>query len=383
LELAQSNLAEIDQESRLELIRKVMSTYSPSGHERELAEVLRRELESKGLKARIDGAGNVLCETYGRGHRQELSLLLCGHMDTIPGEIPVSFENNAVRARGACDAKGPLLSLLFAFEDLALEEQAEVPAKIIFAGVTQEEQSSEGLTELIDNGIRADYAIFGEPGGVSKVTIGYRGHMATFIQITTPEFHSSAPGLGLNSAELLFELYNEVKSELGADTSSTEQYSVSLTQLNSGSAHNVVPGKTTATFDIRIPFGRSVKETKEKIEQIVSNFASTKPTANCSLAFDEPTESYRVALNSPLVRSITRAIIMTGLKPSLTQKSGTGDMNTYAHAFGVDAVTYGPGDAKLSHTPEEAVAVSEIFKGAKIIQSTARELVSIRASKSS
>ena len=49
-------------------------------------------------------------------------------------------------------------------------------------------------------------------------------------------------------------------------------------------------------------------------------------------------------------------------------------MNTYAIAFGVDAVTYGPGEAKLSHSSEEKVSISEIFACADIVSNATLEL---------
>ena len=52
-------------------------------------------------------------------------------------------------------------------------------------------------------------------------------------------------------------------------------------------------------------------------------------------------------------------------------------MNTYALTFGVDAVTYGPGEAKLSHSSEEKVKINEIFSCAEIISSAVRELITM------
>ena len=182
--------------SRIDFAVKTISTYSPSGKEEGLASLIRDELSSRGFQPRIDAAGNIVCE-YGTGN---VSLLMCGHMDTIPGELPVKNEKGEIYGRGACDAKGPLLSLLFAFEDLA---SMGTRAKIIFAAVTDEELLSAGLTELIKNGVRTDYAIFGEPGGVSRITVGYRGHMTVRLEVITPEVHASAPKLTTNAAEPL------------------------------------------------------------------------------------------------------------------------------------------------------------------------------------
>ena len=100
---------------RTGLVRSAIATYSPSGQESNIARLIHDELASKGFTPRIDSAGNVVCE-HGEG---DASILLCGHMDTVPGELEVKLETGVIFGRGACDAKGALLSLLFAFEDLA------------------------------------------------------------------------------------------------------------------------------------------------------------------------------------------------------------------------------------------------------------------------
>ncbi len=167
--------------------------------------------------------GNVICEV-GSG---EKSVLLCGHMDTVPGELPVKLEEGTIFGRGACDAKGPLLSLLFAFENLAAST-AETSGRIVFAGVTEEERESTGLAELIRQNVKTHFAFFGEPGGVSKVTVGYRGHLTLRTIIVTPEIHASAPKFVTNSAELLFEIYKSLKVALEAENGSLDTVSVSL-----------------------------------------------------------------------------------------------------------------------------------------------------------
>ena len=126
-------------------------------------------------------------------------------MDTVPGELPVKMEGEWVYGRGACDAKGALLSLLFAFEDLVGVHNKNATGKVIFAGVTEEERSSSGLAELIRTNTKVNFAIFGEPGGASKITVGYRGHLTVRMTIVTPEVHASAPKLVTNSAELFMK----------------------------------------------------------------------------------------------------------------------------------------------------------------------------------
>ncbi len=360
---------------RADLVLRVMSTYSPSGRETDVAMRIYNYLKSKKMSPQIDPVGNVLCE-FGTGKR---SVFLCGHMDTVPGELPVKFEGGKISGRGACDAKGPLLALLFAFEDLASDPSGQFNGRVIFAGVTEEERSSAGLTELVRRNFRADYALFGEPGGLSKVTVGYRGHLTLRITIVTPEIHASAPKFVTNSAELLYEVYSALKKTLKAENGgSLDKVSISLTEIKSGTAHNVIPGKTTATIDVRVPIGSRTDQIREIAERLIADFRSKVPDAKISVAYDEPTEPYRVPLSSPLVRAVSRSILRRGSKPQFITKSGTGDMNTYAMAFGVDAVTYGPGEAKLSHSSEENVSLEEIFACSEVVSSAINELISMK-----
>jgi LysW-gamma-L-lysine carboxypeptidase len=181
--------------------------------------------------------------------------------------------------------------------------------------------------------------------------------------------------LSTNSVELLFEIYRTLKENLGSrGNESVDSVSVSITQVSGGSAHNTIPGRAAATIDVRVPTGKTTDQIRDSIESLASEFHMKHPDAGISVSFEEPTEPYSVRLDSPLVRAINRSILKTGEKPALIKKSGTGDMNTYATSFGSDSVTYGPGEASLSHTPDERISINEIFGCSKIVVETAREL---------
>ncbi|MEM3041907.1 MAG: M20/M25/M40 family metallo-hydrolase, partial [Nitrososphaerota archaeon] len=95
----------------VELLRKMLETYSPSGKEKELRVLLEEELQKLGFeRVRTDRAGNV----YGEVGVGSPTVLLCGHMDTVPGWIPVKVEDNKVYGRGAVDAKSSLAAMISA-----------------------------------------------------------------------------------------------------------------------------------------------------------------------------------------------------------------------------------------------------------------------------
>ena len=86
----------------IELVRR----YSPSEREAAAVRYLVDWLGAHGVDAREDEVGNAV---GARGPEDAPhTLLLLGHIDTVPGEIPVRVENGALYGRGTVDAKGSL-----------------------------------------------------------------------------------------------------------------------------------------------------------------------------------------------------------------------------------------------------------------------------------
>ena len=149
---------------------------------------------------RKDLVGNIIGE-YGEGSPR---VLLCGHMDTVPPELPVRLEDGVLYGSGAVDAKGPLAALVMAAAGLI---EDEYPGSLIVVGAVDEEGKSAGVENLISDGVEADYAIFGEPTNVDTITVGYKGGLLLKIDCETETGHSSAPWLYENSIEKAMELW--------------------------------------------------------------------------------------------------------------------------------------------------------------------------------
>src|SRR2546430_14526621 len=96
--------------SGIELLEEMLSIPSFSTQERELGQWLVARLRAMGFASRQDEAGNVVA-FWGSGPRE---VLLLGHIDTVPGFIPVRREGNRLYGRGAVDAKGPLAAAITA-----------------------------------------------------------------------------------------------------------------------------------------------------------------------------------------------------------------------------------------------------------------------------
>ena len=75
-------------------------------------------MRALGYDAHVDGAGNAV-GTRGTGERE---IVLLGHIDTVPGEVPVRIEDGVLFGRGAVDAKGPLAAFVVAGALAAFQE---------------------------------------------------------------------------------------------------------------------------------------------------------------------------------------------------------------------------------------------------------------------
>ena len=97
--------------------------------------------------------------------------MLLGHIDTVPGEIPVRVEDGWLVGRGSVDAKGPLC----AFAEAAA--RATIPAgwRVVVVGAVEEEAATSKGARYVRDRFTPDACIIGEPSGVDRITLGTRG----------------------------------------------------------------------------------------------------------------------------------------------------------------------------------------------------------------
>ena len=159
----------------------MLEAYSPSGSEARMADVVASQMQSLGFRTERDGVGNVIGEAGVEGPR----ILLAGHMDTVPGELPVRIEGDTLYGRGAVDAKSSLAAMMFGSELAA--KRSSAPFHVTVAGVVSEEKSSDGIKALIQRNSPFDLAVFGEPSGTCQLIIGYKGSVKLQVKCLTSE----------------------------------------------------------------------------------------------------------------------------------------------------------------------------------------------------
>ena len=347
------------------LLRKMVKLYSPTGQESGIAQLLEEEMRSLGLRSRIDEAGNVIGEYSGNGP----TILLCGHMDTVPGRLPVKLSRKKLYGRGAVDAKSALATMISTAGILAAEGFA---AKLIVVGAVDEEGKSRGIKNLIERGIRADYAVFAEPSGVENITIAYKGSCHLRITCRTKTGHSSAPWLFHSAVDVALDIWKGLqKIHFPEEKSDSRFQSVTsaLTHICGGGPSSTIPSFCELHLDFRLPPAVPSKRLLEEVSKTVDAYRLAHPHAELDVEVQDSCEPYEADRDSALVRGLAWGIRHVRGKPAvLLRKTGTGDMNLLGNALHVPMVTYGPGDSKLDHTDGEHIHLDEYLDSIKVLR---------------
>jgi LysW-gamma-L-lysine carboxypeptidase len=364
------------------LLLDALRIYSPTKGESSLSELLRNRMTNLGFRdVRSDAAGNAIGEVGGRSDGSVPRLLLCGHMDTIPGKLPVRETEGRIYGRGAVDAKSAMCAMVSAASRLKSKD-----IHVTVACVTREEGDSLGVNTIIEDGKEYDFAVFGEPGGARRVAVGYRGRVEGHLRVKTVGGHAASPWAHPSAVDEFLRVLTRLKEYEASHTVDGDHYrsvNISLTMIQGGFYSNVIPPSCDATLDIRIPPGLTSVALESDLNRLLESARLSSPHAEFKLAFDEATEPYDAPTDNILVRAFQRSILkLLASRPALTHKTGTGDMNTMAQRRGIPCVTYGPGDSRLEHTDGEFVEVADYLDAIRVIRGVFEEIGALHAVRS-
>jgi len=362
------------QEQAVRLLTNLLGIYSPSGKEEDIGNFLADEMTKLGLQVGKDNVGNVI-GNIGEGTPV---ILLCGHMDTVAGHVPLRVEEGKIFARGAVDAKGPLAAMVMAAASVGKDPAFK--GRVLIVSVVEEEATSRGVRELIKEGIQADYAIFGEPSGVENITIGYKGQIQLKVTCKTQTGHSSTPWLYENALEKAYELWIQIKNSFPLNPQEAPFNSISacLTRISGGQAISVIPFESEMYIDIRIPPQFTSGQVLEDTLKTIDKYKTANPQVKVRATMVDSVEPFEVEKNSPLVHALSSSVRKVLNKPAtLLRKTGTGDMNILGKAMVLPIVTYGPGDSHLDHTPDEHIVISEYLDSIEIFKETILKLAEL------
>lgn len=337
----------------VDLLAGLVSIPSLSGGEERAVAWLCGVMDDLGYDATIDLAGNAV-GTIGCGDQE---ILLLGHIDTVPGDIPVRIVDGVLHGRGAVDAKGPLAAFVMA------GARAQLPPGVrltIVGAVGEETYGSPGATWLAQHRPAPDAVIIGEPSGWDGLVLGYKGSLGLTATVTCGMSHSAGPGA--TAPELAFRFWLALQSWLAELNEHAppgfETLDATLRSMHSGGDGLI--DRATLEITFRLPPGTEGEWAQDQVAVLAR-------TSGLDLAWRLNAEGFRTDKRSPLVAPFLAAIRASGGTPRLKVKTGTSDMNIVAPVWGCPIVSYGPGDAGFDHTPDEQIDLAEYERGIDVL----------------
>lgn len=371
----------MDRSTAVELVRGLVAIPSVSRKERAAATWLAEQMRAYGFdRAFVDEAGNAVGELGDPAAPRTLVLL--GHIDTVPGNIAVRIEGDLLYGRGSVDAKGPLATFVAAAAQFGSAAAAAAELRVVVVGAVEEEAATSKGARFIasrfdgTNDRIPDACIIGEPSHWNRITLGYKGRLLLDLTASQPMAHTAGPGASV--ASVVVDLWNWVTAHAARHNTGKdkafEQLTPSLRRFVTATTEEM-HDTVDAQFAWRLPVGFDAAGLIEAIKaQTLRPSPPQTHKTQFALSFRGHEQAWRGDRTNALVKSFLGGLrtVDPAQKLGFVLKTGTSDMNVVAPVWKCPIVAYGPGDSALDHTPDEHLDLDEYWNAVNVLESTLR-----------
>ena len=331
----------------IELLKKLISTPSFSREEEQTASLIETYLQEQGIESQRR-MNNVWC--YNKYFdTNKPTLLLNSHHDTVKPNpaytrdpFSPDIEDGKLFGLGSNDAGGCLVSLIAVF--LHFYNRDDLNYNICLAATSEEEISGRNGLELILPELgKLEFAIVGEPT-LMDLAVAERGLLVLDCQVTGKAGHAAREE-GENAIYKALKDIEWFKDYRFAKESAVfGPVKMSVTVIEAGTQHNVVPASCKFTVDVRVTDAYR----NEEVLKIIRNNVSCKVTPR----------SVRL---KPSSISIDHPLVRAGI--ALGRKTYGSPTTSDQALLDIPSLKMGPGDSARSHMADEYIYVKEIEEG--------------------
>ena len=323
------------------------------------------------------GRPNVLVSLPGRGGGR--SAIVNTHTDVVPAPSAM-FEaiaaNGVVRGRGACDAKGQVVTLLLALlalRELGVELSGDVEAQFVI----EEEAGGNGSLSAILGGCRADAAIVLEPTGLG-VRSANRGAVWFTLAVGGRSVHMGRYSEGVSAFEEMLgllkilkgyeTLLREASKGIPGFPDDPSPVVVNIGRVKAGDWPSTVPGECVVEGGIAFLPNRTARRIEEEVRALID--AKATPWAREHARFvltGLRNEAFETASGHPAVvcfRDAAESVL--GPRPAEGWPASC-DARLFYHRGGMPTVVFGAGDLRRAHAPDEQIEMLDILRAAEVL----------------
>jgi acetylornithine deacetylase len=382
-----------------DLLCRLIAFPSTTGTEGGVQDYLYRFLSSSGFPARLSpiddsivddpdytpvpghesyrGRPNVLVDLAGEGGGR--SAILNSHTDVVPGPdgmFEARSENGVVHGRGACDAKGQVVTILLALsalKELGVRLKGDVEAQFVI----EEEAGGNGSLAAIAGGRRADAVVVLEPTGLG---VRYANRGAAWFKLTVSgrSVHMGRYREGVNAFEEMLGLVPILKEYEASLREASKGYPgfpddpspvvVNIGRVRGGDWPSTVPAECVVEGGIAFLPNRTARWIEEEVRALIE--AKATPWAREHARFELAglrNEAFETPAGDPAVRSFHRAAeSLLGPRP-LEGWTASCDARLFFHRGGMPTLVFGAGDLGRAHALDERVEMDDILRAAEVL----------------
>jgi acetylornithine deacetylase len=359
-----------------EILAKLVS-FDTTSHKTNIpcAEWIRDYLTRYGVNARMlpaaDGIHANLMATIGTG---DGGIALSGHMDVVPvtdqpwttDPFTLTEKGTRLYGRGATDMKGYLACMLAMVPEL-VQARLNRPIHLVFS--YDEEVGCTGVKEMIDRfGAdlpKPDIVFVGEPSRMTVVD-AHKGGYRFVTTVIGKDAHSSKPQLGVGSIFIAADLIGElqrIEARLKERTFNPRfdpsYLTISVSAIDGGIAHNIIPPKCTFTWGTRAMPGHDSLEVKADLDAYAATLLpamrAVHPGCSIETVVMGGIPPFWSGEGSP---AASLALKLAGHNETFAVPYGT--EASHFQAAGCSSVICGPGDINEAHQPDEYIEAAEL-----------------------
>ncbi len=334
----------------IDLLRSMIRVQTFSGEEGPTAELISEYLLSKGITTeRLHH--NVIAKNK-NWSAEKSTIILNSHHDTVKinngwarDPFGAEIDGDYLYGRGSNDAGGPLVSLIATFVHYY---EAELPYNLMLIASGEEENfGPNGVSSVLATlDFEPALGIIGEPTEM-HLAIAEKG-LIVIDATTTGKAGHAARDTGINALYLATEDIQWIKNQNWEKVSPVlGPVKTTVTQIESGSQHNVVPDSCHYVIDCRVNENYTLQEVLDILDQ--HTHAELQPR---SLRWHPS----GISADHPIVqrgKAIGRSVF------------GSPTLSDQVH-YSCPTLKIGPGQSERSHTADEYIKLSEIEEGIKI-----------------
>ena len=260
-------------------------------------------------------------------------IILCTHLDTVPPHIDATLSDTHVYGRGACDAKGVAIAMLYATARLFKSDKGDGLACLLVVG---EESTHCGAMAAAASDLAPEHIILGEPCGLDPA-IAQKGLLKLRLSARGSSGHSAYPELGVSAVHRLLDAIERLKRVDLPNDPSLGPTTMNVGRIEGGVAANVIAPSAEAIllFRCAAPVDAILAEIRSRIGSLVT--------------LEELNRAEPYAFNA------------LGLRPGPAVP-----FNTDAHTLldlGASMSLMGPGDMRCAHSPREELSFQDLADG--------------------